>query len=78
MATICPPRTRIARPFLLLDAPPPLRPLRPPQACFIYELVKAQPDMGKVMRGYLPSKEIITNKDMLYLATGRCRRRREE
>ncbi|KAG2450724.1 hypothetical protein HYH02_004562 [Chlamydomonas schloesseri] len=39
-------------------------------ACFIYELVKAQPDMGAVMRGYLPSKEVITNKDMLYLATG--------
>lgn len=39
-------------------------------ACFIFELVKAKPDMAKVMRGYLPSADIVTNQQMLYLATG--------
>ncbi|KAG2481938.1 hypothetical protein HYH03_014456 [Edaphochlamys debaryana] len=38
--------------------------------CFIYELAKSKPNMAKVMRGYVPSLEIITNQDMLYIATG--------
>ncbi|KXZ56268.1 hypothetical protein GPECTOR_1g234 [Gonium pectorale] len=39
-------------------------------ACFLYELVKSKPDMVKVLRGYLPSTSLLTNREQLYLATG--------
>ncbi|GIL44555.1 hypothetical protein Vafri_2087 [Volvox africanus] len=38
--------------------------------CFMYELIKAKPNMAKVMRGYLPSASIVTNRNTLYIATG--------
>lgn len=39
-------------------------------ACFIYELAMSKPDMGKVMKGFVPTSEVITNQKMLYIATG--------
>ncbi|GFR47169.1 hypothetical protein Agub_g8862 [Astrephomene gubernaculifera] len=38
--------------------------------CFIYEMVRSKPDMAKVMRGYLPSTQIVTDSKTLYIATG--------
>ena len=38
--------------------------------CFIYELALSQPVIGDVMRGFVPSTEIVTNPAMLYIAIG--------
>lgn len=38
--------------------------------CFLFELVISRPDMGAVARGFLPSREIVTNPEMLYIAIG--------
>ncbi|KAG2481937.1 hypothetical protein HYH03_019103 [Edaphochlamys debaryana] len=38
--------------------------------CFVYELIKSKPDMGKVMVGYLPTLRTVTDPAMLYIATG--------
>jgi len=38
--------------------------------CFLFELVIARPDMGAVARGFIPTTEIISNPEMLYLAIG--------
>lgn len=38
--------------------------------CFIYTISIAQPVWGDVAAGLLPSAEILSNKDMLYIATG--------
>ena len=37
---------------------------------FAFELFLSQPDVGGVMRGFLPSTEIVRNPQMLYLAIG--------
>jgi len=37
---------------------------------FAIELAFARPDIGGVMRGLIPSPEIIANRDMLYIAVG--------
>ena len=37
---------------------------------FAFELFLSQPDVGGVMRGFLPSTEIVRNPEMLYLAIG--------
>ncbi|WP_390405246.1 Nramp family divalent metal transporter [Lacticaseibacillus jixiensis] len=37
---------------------------------FAYEVFLAKPDMGGIIRGYLPSSSIITNHGMLYLTLG--------
>lgn len=39
-------------------------------ACFLFEIMLAQPPFGDVMRGFIPSGEIITNTSMLYVAVG--------
>jgi manganese transport protein len=39
-------------------------------ACFALELWLAKPDVGQVIAGYLPTPEIVTNPDMLYIALG--------
>ncbi|ORX98219.1 natural resistance-associated macrophage protein [Basidiobolus meristosporus CBS 931.73] len=39
-------------------------------ACFIIQLVYVKPNMGQVMAGFLPSAEIFTNFDVLYVAIG--------
>ena len=38
--------------------------------CFAAEIFFAKPDIGQVLTGYLPNREILTNPEMLYLAIG--------
>ena len=38
--------------------------------CFLFELAISRPDVGAVARGFLPSREIVTNPEMLYIAIG--------
>ncbi|AYM01862.1 Nramp family divalent metal transporter [Levilactobacillus yiduensis] len=37
---------------------------------FLYEVILAQPHMGQVLQGYLPSSKVVTNHGMLYLSLG--------
>src|SRR6202050_1186879 len=39
-------------------------------ACFAIQIALADPDWGAVLRGFLPTSEIIANREMLYLALG--------
>ena len=39
-------------------------------ACFALELVLARPDLGAVARGFVPTSQIVTNPNMLYIAIG--------
>lgn len=38
--------------------------------CFAVELILAQPEIGPLLRGYIPTTEIVTNPFMLYIAIG--------
>ena len=38
--------------------------------CFGIEMWLAQPDMAALLRGFIPSSEIVTNKEMLFVAMG--------
>jgi manganese transport protein len=38
--------------------------------CFAFELVLARPDLGGVARGFLPSFDIVTDREKLYIAIG--------
>lgn len=38
--------------------------------CFIFVLVLSRPDVGDVLRGFIPGPAIIGNRDMLYIAIG--------
>jgi manganese transport protein len=38
--------------------------------CFLFEIILSKPEFGGVMRGFIPSAEILRNKDMLYIAIG--------
>jgi manganese transport protein len=38
--------------------------------CFAFELFLSRPDVGAVMRGFVPDPEIVRNPAMLYLAIG--------
>lgn len=38
--------------------------------CFAYELAMAQPSVAAIMRGLVPTSEIVTNPAMLYIAIG--------
>lgn len=38
--------------------------------CFAYELVASRPDLPSVLRGLLPTPQIVTNPEMLYIAIG--------
>lgn len=38
--------------------------------CFLFELVISRPDVAAVARGFVPSREIIANPEMLYIAIG--------
>ena len=38
--------------------------------CFLFEIIISKPEMGGVMRGFIPSAEIVTNPAMLYIAMG--------
>src|SRR6476620_11726542 len=39
-------------------------------ACFLFEIILAQPPFGAVMRGFLPTPEVVRNPAMLYVAVG--------
>ncbi|MGO4716784.1 Nramp family divalent metal transporter [Bradyrhizobium sp. 2TAF24] len=39
-------------------------------ACFAVQIAMADPDWGAVIRGFAPTIEIVSNRDMLYLALG--------
>ncbi len=39
-------------------------------ACFLFEMIISRPDLGAVARGFIPTKEIVTNPQMLYIAIG--------
>lgn len=38
--------------------------------CFLVELILAQPAIAEIARGFIPSPEIVTNPEMLYIAIG--------
>lgn len=38
--------------------------------CFVFELFISKPDIGEVARGFVPTAEIVTNPEMLYIAIG--------
>src|SRR6476620_11142080 len=38
--------------------------------CFALEIIFSKPNLPAVLRGFIPSADIITNKDMLYVAIG--------
>ncbi len=38
--------------------------------CFVFQLLLARPDVGGVLRGYVPTTQIISNPLMLYIAIG--------
>ena len=39
-------------------------------ACFLTQIIMADPEWGEVLRGFIPSTQIVTNPDILYLALG--------
>ncbi len=39
-------------------------------ACFLFEMVLSRPDLGAVARGFIPSADIIRDRDMLYIGIG--------
>jgi manganese transport protein len=38
--------------------------------CFLFELLRSRPDLVRVGAGFLPTPEIIRNREMLYIAIG--------
>ena len=38
--------------------------------CFLFQIMLAQPPLGAVMRGFIPSPEIVSNPNMLYVGIG--------
>lgn len=39
-------------------------------ACFLWEIILSQPPFGEVMRGFVPSRGIVSDPAMLYVAVG--------
>ena len=39
-------------------------------ACFLFEIILSQPPIGSVLRGFIPSGQIISDPSMLYIAVG--------
>jgi manganese transport protein len=39
-------------------------------ACFLFEIILAQPPLGNVMRGFVPSTSVVSDPAMLYVAVG--------
>src|SRR6185312_9368827 len=37
-------------------------------ACFLFEIILSRPDVGSVLRGFVPTSRIVTDREMLYLA----------
>jgi manganese transport protein len=38
--------------------------------CFLFEILLSRPEIGPMLRGFVPTTEVVTNKAMLYLAMG--------
>ena len=38
--------------------------------CFLFEIILSKPPLGAVLRGFIPSPEIMSNPSMLYVAVG--------
>jgi len=38
--------------------------------CFLFEIVLSHPPIGGVLRGFIPTSQVITNPSMLYVAVG--------
>src|SRR5688572_25011314 len=38
--------------------------------CFLFEIIRAKPDVGGIARGFLPNPEILRNPAMMYVAIG--------
>jgi manganese transport protein len=38
--------------------------------CFLFEIIMSNPPIGAVLRGFIPSTQVITNPSMLYVAVG--------
>jgi manganese transport protein len=38
--------------------------------CFLFEIIKSSPPFGAVMRGFIPTTQVITDPSMLYVAIG--------
>jgi len=38
--------------------------------CFLFEIIFSRPEFAAVFAGFVPSAEIVTNRDMLYIAIG--------
>jgi manganese transport protein len=39
-------------------------------ACFLFEIIRAKPDVGGIAQGFLPNPEIVRNPAMLYIGIG--------
>jgi len=39
-------------------------------ACFAYQMIACQPDLPEILRGLIPSPQIVVNPSMLYIAIG--------
>ncbi len=39
-------------------------------ACFLFEIILSQPPIGAVLRGFIPSSQIVSDPSMLYIAVG--------
>jgi manganese transport protein len=39
-------------------------------ACFLFEILLSKPSVGGILRGFIPSAEVITNPAMMYIAMG--------
>jgi manganese transport protein len=38
--------------------------------CFLFEIILSQPPLGAVLRGFIPSTEVVRDPSMLYIAVG--------
>lgn len=38
--------------------------------CFVYEIIASRPDLPELLRGFIPTTEIVVNPGMLYIAIG--------
>jgi manganese transport protein len=39
-------------------------------ACFLFEIILAKPSVSGILKGFIPSTEILANQNMLYVAVG--------
>ncbi|MGH7618177.1 MAG: Nramp family divalent metal transporter [Gemmatimonadaceae bacterium] len=39
-------------------------------ACFLFEIILSRPDFAAVAKGFVPTRDIVANRDLLYIAIG--------